>query len=45
MIEFVRNAPTDRLPDPFAPGGPLYGIPVHMLNPDGSVTIKPSAQP
>lgn len=40
MMEFIRTAPAERLPDPFAPGGPLYGSPVRILNPDGSVTIK-----
>lgn len=40
MMEFIRTAPAEQLPDPFAPGGPLYGCPVRELNPDGSVTIK-----
>lgn len=34
------TAPAAQLPDPFAPGGPLYGSPAQALNPDGSVTIK-----
>ncbi|CAD5379711.1 conserved hypothetical protein [Pseudomonas sp. OF001] len=40
MMEFIRTAPAEQLPDPFAPGGPLYGCPVQVLNPDGSVTVK-----
>lgn len=38
--EFIRTAPAEQLPDPFAPSGRLYGSPVQALNPDGSVTIK-----
>lgn len=30
----------EQLPDPFAPGSPLYGNPVRVLNPDASVTRK-----
>lgn len=40
MMEFIRTAPEGTLPDPFAPGGPLYGAPVRMVNPDGTVTLK-----
>lgn len=40
MGEFIRTAPEGTLPDPFAPGGPLYGAPVHELHPDGSMTTK-----
>ncbi|WKN20626.1 hypothetical protein [Azotobacter vinelandii] len=40
MMEFCRTAPEGTLPDPFAPGGPLYGAPVRMVQPDGTVTIK-----
>jgi hypothetical protein len=40
MLEFIRFTPAERLPDPLASGGPLYGRPARMLNPDGSVTIK-----
>ncbi|MFD2407742.1 hypothetical protein [Azorhizophilus paspali] len=40
MMEFCRTAPKDVLPDPFAPGGPLYGAPIRMVQPDGTVTIK-----
>ena len=34
------QAPARQLPDQFAPSGPLYGSPVQVLNPGGSVTIK-----
>lgn len=27
----------DKLPDPFAPGGPLYGVPAYHKHPDGSM--------
>lgn len=40
MAEFIRTAPEGSLPDPFGPDGPLYGAPVHILNPDGTMTIK-----
>ena len=40
MIEFIRAAPEDALPDPFGPNGPFYGAPVRVLNPDGTVTMK-----
>ncbi|SFB31756.1 hypothetical protein [Azotobacter beijerinckii] len=40
MGHFIRTAPKGTLPDPFAPGGPLYGAPVRMVNPDGTMTIK-----
>ncbi|ASL27873.1 hypothetical protein ACG10_17320 [Azotobacter chroococcum] len=40
MGEFIRTAPEGALPDPFGPGGPLYGAPVRMAQPDGTVTIK-----
>jgi len=36
MIDWmVKNS--DKLPDPFAPGGPLYGIPTYTQQPDGSM--------
>lgn len=40
MAEFIRTAPEGSLPDPFGPDGPLYGAPVRMVQPDGTVTIK-----
>lgn len=40
MAEFIRTAPEGSLPDPFAPGGPLYGAPVRMVQPDGTITTK-----
>lgn len=40
MGHFIRIAPKGTLPDPFGPDGPLYGVPVHMLHPDGTMTIK-----
>lgn len=40
MAEFMSRTPRHLLPDPFAPGGPLYGAPVHELHPDGSMTTK-----
>lgn len=39
LMEFIRTAPKGALPDPFAPGGPLYGVPVRVLNADGTVTM------
>ncbi|WPP46620.1 hypothetical protein [Pseudomonas sp. AN-1] len=40
MSEFIKRTPRHLLPDPFARGGPLYGVPVHELHPDGSMTTK-----
>lgn len=40
MAEFMRRTPRHLRPDPFAPGGPLYGVPVMELHPDGSMTTK-----
>ncbi|GAB3380439.1 hypothetical protein [Azotobacter armeniacus] len=40
MGHFIRTAPKGTLPDPFCPGGPLYGAPVRMVRPDGTVTVK-----
>ncbi|ACO80203.1 hypothetical protein AvCA_40680 [Azotobacter vinelandii CA] len=40
MGHFIRTAPKGTLPDPFGPDGPLYGAPVRMVQPDGTVTIK-----
>ncbi|AJE20471.1 hypothetical protein [Azotobacter chroococcum] len=40
MGHFIRTAPEGTLPDPFGPDGPLYGAPVRMVQPDGTVTIK-----
>lgn len=37
---FIRTCPEHLLPDPFAPGGPLYGAPIRMVRPDGTVTTK-----
>lgn len=28
---------SDKLPDPFAPGGPFYGVPTYTMQPDGSM--------
>lgn len=36
MIEFMREN-MHKLPDPFAPGGPFYGVPTYTLQPDGSM--------
>jgi hypothetical protein len=38
--EFIRTAAPGTLPDPFAPGGPFYGLPVQHHHPDGTVTTK-----
>lgn len=36
MVKWMaRNI--DKLPDPFAPGGPFYGVPTYTLQPDGSM--------
>ncbi len=40
FCEFVRTTPPGTLPDPFAPGAPLYGEPVRMVSADGTVSIK-----
>ncbi len=40
MAEFIRTAPEGTLPDPFGPDGPFYGVPVRVLNPDGTETVK-----
>ncbi len=40
FCEFVRSAPPGTLPDPFGPGGPLYGVPLRTLHPDGTETVK-----
>lgn len=40
MAEFIREAPEGTLPDPFGPEGPFYGVPVRVLNADGSLTVK-----
>jgi len=39
-MDFIRTAPAQALPDPFAPGGPFYGAVAHAVNADGSVTIR-----
>ncbi|WP_227028814.1 hypothetical protein [Azotobacter chroococcum] len=40
MGHFIRTAPEGALPDPFGLGGPLYGAPVQVLHPDGTLTAK-----
>jgi len=40
FFEFIRTAPAGSLPDPFAPGGPLYGVATKQVHPDGSMTAK-----
>jgi hypothetical protein len=40
MVEFIRTAPEGTLPDPFGPDGPFYGVPVRVLNADGTETVK-----
>lgn len=40
IMEFIRECPPELLPDPFAPGGPLYGLPVRVMKPDGTLTTK-----
>jgi len=40
MMEFIKETPRELRPDPFGPGGPLYGTHLQVLNPDGTVTIK-----
>jgi hypothetical protein len=34
---------SDKLPDPMAPGGPLYGLPTYYQQPDGSMARKSAA--
>lgn len=38
--DFLIHAPEGTLPDPFGPGGPLYGVPLRTLHPDGTETVK-----
>lgn len=40
FCHFIIHAPEGSLPDPFGPNGPLYGVPVRVLNPDGTETVK-----
>ncbi|MDH1056339.1 hypothetical protein [Aquipseudomonas alcaligenes] len=40
IMEFIRECPPELLPDPFAPGGPFYGLPVRVMKPDGTLTTK-----
>ncbi|SEJ33066.1 hypothetical protein SAMN04244579_03950 [Azotobacter beijerinckii] len=40
LAQFIKETPRDLLPDPFGPGGPLYGVPVRVLHPDGTITTK-----
>lgn len=40
FCEFVDMAPPGTLPDPCAPGAPLYGKPVRMVRADGTVSVK-----
>ncbi|MNG17146.1 hypothetical protein D3C84_1011110 [compost metagenome] len=40
MAEFMRRTPRHLRPDPFAPGGPLYGVLTMQVHPDDSMTTK-----
>ena len=40
MAEYMRRTPRHLRPDPFALGGPLYGVPVHEIHPGSSMTTK-----
>lgn len=37
----ARNS--DKLPDPFAPGGPFHGLPTHWMQPNGTVVRQAPA--
>ncbi|MGC6801832.1 hypothetical protein ACP0J5_31175, partial [Pseudomonas aeruginosa] len=36
MLRFAEENP-EALPDPFAPGGPLYGVPQTVIRNDGTI--------
>lgn len=40
LAQFIKETPRALLPDPFGPGGPLYGVPVRVLHPDGTIITK-----
>lgn len=42
MLVFLDEHP-EEMPDPFAPGGPLYGAPIRMVDGAGQVYTKPPA--
>ncbi|HBP1809257.1 hypothetical protein K9P43_19840 [Pseudomonas aeruginosa] len=39
MLRFAEDNP-EALPDPFAPGGPFYGVPRQEMAPNGTVQIR-----
>ncbi|AVK05142.1 TPA: hypothetical protein ACTL7P_003307 [Pseudomonas aeruginosa] len=42
MLRFVEENP-EALPDPFAPGGPLYGVPQTVIRNDGTIETRRAA--
>lgn len=42
VMDFLRRRP-DAMPDPFAPGGPLHGVPTYAPTADGKMARKPPA--